>query len=71
MQKMNCYINNLAVSRIAKRQFLILCVLFICSFDSHHNDVCDSCQAGISSHQCSEEHSTGAKGQHCLGGDPK
>ena len=41
------------------------------SLDAHHNDVCDSCQAGISSHQRPEEHPTGAKGQQCLGGDPE
>lgn len=40
------------------------------STHTHYNDMCDSCQARISRHQSSEENSTGAKGQHCLGGDP-
>lgn len=40
------------------------------STHTHYNDMRDSCQASISKHQSSEENSTSAKGQHCLGGDP-
>lgn len=41
-----------------------------CEISAYHNHMCDSCQASISSHQRSEEHSTGAEGQHRLGRDP-
>lgn len=41
------------------------------SISAYHNHMSDCRQASISSHQCSEEHSTGAEGQHRLGRDPE
>lgn len=38
---------------------------------SYHNHMCDSCQGSISSHQRSEENSTGAESQHRLWRDPE
>lgn len=40
------------------------------SSDTYNNDVSDSCQVGISTHQSPEEDLAGAEGEHSLGGNP-